>query len=342
MGRAIRGVNLGGWLVLEPWMTPSLFRDCTAPDEYVYCREADKKLLNRLRRHRETFITEQDFAWLEQVGIEAVRIPVGYWLFGDAEPYAGTVEYLDKAFEWARKHSLKVLLSIHGAPGSQNGEMHSGRQGPAAWHTSQVNIDATLVFVRRLARRYAASPQLIGIGLLNEPGSQLPKTALKRYYRAAYRIIRQECGRSVQVVFSDSFQPERWRFVLHRLLYRNVAIDTHRYQIFAPADKQMPLYEHLRRTRVDIPKLLRRMRRHHRVVVGEWSAVLDPQSQSGLDEAARQAGYQAYCQAQLQAYDRMDAWYFWSYKTEQETDWSFRDCYHRGWFDSLPVGNSGA
>lgn len=29
----LQGVNLGGWLVLEKWMTPSLFDGTTAADE---------------------------------------------------------------------------------------------------------------------------------------------------------------------------------------------------------------------------------------------------------------------------------------------------------------------
>ena len=41
----IRGVNLGGWLVLEPWITPSLFMqflggdvNTTAFDMYTFCQ----------------------------------------------------------------------------------------------------------------------------------------------------------------------------------------------------------------------------------------------------------------------------------------------------------------
>lgn len=332
MEQAIRGVNLGGWLVLERWMTPSVFAGMAVSDEYGYCLRASKKELSRLREHRDSFVMEEDFRWLKAAGIGAVRIPVGYWLFGDVEPYIGSVEYLDKAFAWAEKHDIKVLVSLHGAPGSQNGEMHSGRQGAVAWHTDQANIDATLDCIRRLARRYRASPQLSGISLLNEPGKSIPKRVLKRFYRKAYRIVRQECGAGVQVVFSDGFQPRRWNFVLHRLLYRNVAIDTHQYRVFTPADKRTPAAGHIRGVVSATPLLLKRMRRHHAVIVGEWSAALDGQSLAGLDAGQRQAAHRAYCQAQLQAFDRMAAWYYWSYKTEEGGVWSFRDCYGKGWF----------
>jgi glucan 1,3-beta-glucosidase len=38
-GKKLRGVNLGGWLVLEKWMTPSMFDGLQATDETSYCVE---------------------------------------------------------------------------------------------------------------------------------------------------------------------------------------------------------------------------------------------------------------------------------------------------------------
>ena len=53
-----------------------------------------------------------------------VRIPIGYWAFevGPGEPYiTGQLPYLQKAVTWAGNHNLKVIVDLHGAPGSQNG-----------------------------------------------------------------------------------------------------------------------------------------------------------------------------------------------------------------------------
>jgi glucan 1,3-beta-glucosidase len=53
-----------------------------------------------------------------------VRIPIGYWAYevGPGEPYIqGQHAYLLKAVSWAAKHNLKVIIDLHGAPGSQNG-----------------------------------------------------------------------------------------------------------------------------------------------------------------------------------------------------------------------------
>ncbi|RYF28828.1 MAG: hypothetical protein EOO17_03865 [Chloroflexi bacterium] len=63
----LRGVNLGGWLLLERWMTPSLFEGITAQDEYQFMRHPDAAA--RIAAHRKSFITEADFIWTRFTGI---------------------------------------------------------------------------------------------------------------------------------------------------------------------------------------------------------------------------------------------------------------------------------
>ena len=54
----IRGVNLGGWLVLEKWMKPELFDGTDAVDETTLSQQlAPEELKRRLEEHRSTFIT---------------------------------------------------------------------------------------------------------------------------------------------------------------------------------------------------------------------------------------------------------------------------------------------
>ena len=79
----IRGVNLGGWLLLERWITPSVFGDSQARDEFSLCSELGAEAASVLKIHRDNFITEADFAWIANHGLNAVRLPVGYWVFGD-------------------------------------------------------------------------------------------------------------------------------------------------------------------------------------------------------------------------------------------------------------------
>ena len=55
------------------------------------------------------------------MGMDAVRIPVPYFIFGDRAPFVGCVKELDNAFNWAEKYGLKILIDLHTAPDSQNG-----------------------------------------------------------------------------------------------------------------------------------------------------------------------------------------------------------------------------
>lgn len=54
---------------------------------------------------------------MKAAGLNAVRIPVGYWAVDrlEYEPYVGgQFPYLIRAAEWAREVGLKVLIGLHG------------------------------------------------------------------------------------------------------------------------------------------------------------------------------------------------------------------------------------
>ncbi|CAO3599172.1 unnamed protein product [Absidia cylindrospora] len=150
----IRGINLGGWLVLEPFITPSVFehapdfsippqdrhskRDNTAPDEWTLCeRLGPIKARQVLEHHYDTFIQEADFKTIRDMGFNHVRIPIGHWAIRPLarEPFVPYVawSYLIRGIQWARKYGLRVMVELHTAPGSQNGWNHSGRSGEIHW-----------------------------------------------------------------------------------------------------------------------------------------------------------------------------------------------------------------
>ena len=92
----IRGVNLGGWMVLEPWITPSLFyqfldadENSTAMDMYSFCKVLGPKEANKqLKRHWETWATEQIINDLAASGaVNSLRLPVGDFMYKPYGPY---------------------------------------------------------------------------------------------------------------------------------------------------------------------------------------------------------------------------------------------------------------
>jgi hypothetical protein len=57
-------------------------------------------------------------------GADGGVLQIGFWAFdvSGGEPYCqGQLPYLQKAVTWAGNHGLKVIVDLHGAPGSQNG-----------------------------------------------------------------------------------------------------------------------------------------------------------------------------------------------------------------------------
>ena len=102
----VKGVNLGNWLVLEKWMSPSLFEGTTAEDEYYLPTQLSKEVYEaRIKIHRSEYITERDFTRIKSMGMDAVRIPVPYFIFGDREPFIGCIEKLRTT---VNKHKLTV------------------------------------------------------------------------------------------------------------------------------------------------------------------------------------------------------------------------------------------
>ena len=150
----LAGVNYGNRFIPEPWMQESdtsIYGDHYGPaverpsnvDDYSLCDVTDDRILAYL----DDKIQEDHFVTMKSYGVEMVRIPTGYWNWvtlpegttpncpDDVAPrfanlQSVTVEqyskYIDQVISYAEKYDMKFFFEMHGAPGSQNGEMHSG------------------------------------------------------------------------------------------------------------------------------------------------------------------------------------------------------------------------
>ncbi len=315
--RALRGVNLGGWLVLERWMTPSLFAGTEAIDEYTFMQTEGAS--DTLDHHRRTFITEDDWRWLAAHGIEVVRIPVGYWLVEPDGPYEAGLEYLDWAFEMAARYDIQVLVDLHGAPASQNGHDHSGRAGKAGWLASREARARTIAVLETLHARYESSSHYWGLQLLNEPSTRLVHRALRHFYAEAARVTR---GRQY-TVFHDGFTPRLLSGALGR--EPRAVMDVHLYHMTSWLARLVSAERFVGLAERWYSRLLRRVSRRQPVIVGEWSIVLRGESLRHLSEPDALALMQRFGEAQLTAYESGAlAWFYWTYKTEAPGIWHFR------------------
>ncbi len=319
----LQGVNLGGWLVLEKWITPSLFAGTDAMDEYNLHKVTTDSVISKIQTHYETFITESDFIFLTKNNINALRIPVGYWIFGDIDNFPATVNYLDKAFQLAAKYNMHILIDLHAVMGSQNGWDHSAKAGDINWHKDNKNVDQTLNVIKLLAKRYSKSESLWGIELVNEPHPSIPIDFLNGFYLDGYEVVREICTDNVAVVFSDSYRPWNWHGFMTDPKYKNVIMDMHLYQCFSPIDKKMLVLEHFEKTKNEWGNLTDTIIKDRQVICGEWSMVLDGESLIYLTNLEKDHAIKQYCHEQLKIFDKLTASFYWTYKTENYSWWSF-------------------
>ena len=354
----IRGANLGNWLVLEKWMGSSPLSSARAEDDRGLIDElpADE-LAAALEHHRATYITEMDFVWLAQSGIDLVRIPVPYYLFG-TEHHAACVEHLDHALEWAQRWDIKVLIDLHTVPLSQNAFDNGGYMGLCAWAQDQERIGFAVDVLEKIARRYAGNPALWGIEALNEPandfmlnmnlrnyGKDFPervarskvisRETLLAFYDQVYQRLRPIVGPDVALVFHDQFDLASWDDLLPADRYDNIVIDTHLYLTFQDFGfTRFDTQEYLDKV-AEFSAQVQAAARHHQVLVGEWCLGNHNPLMSEMDAEAKQAFYRVLADAQLDAWDQGLGGCFWSYRVDAagHEDWDLRSCVVKGWLD---------
>ena len=330
----VRGVNLSGWFIPEPWVTPSLFAATGASNEVELQQALGSAVYSeRLRRHYETFITEDDFRRMALVGLNSVRLPLPWYAFGsqsDAESYISVIDYIDRAMEWAEKYELTVLLDLATVPGGQ-GDSNDSPTTPASiaeWHSSTNGRHVALDVLDRLAARYGTADALFGIELLDSPTMSIrqnlftvtdgiPIHYLRNFYRDAYGLVRAHMPAEKAVVISASGHPEKWRGFMRGNQYENVVMDLHLYHY---QDENAQDITSPRGISSAIARNKRQIRAAQEagfpVIVGEWSgaAVL---SSASVTPEGRAAYERVFVSNQLATFDVASGWYFQTWKTEK-------------------------
>ncbi|KAJ7757809.1 glycoside hydrolase family 5 protein [Mycena maculata] len=377
----VRGVNLGGWLVLEPWITPSLFDDTGNPgivDEWTFSSlQSSPTATATLTNHWNTWITESDFAAIAAAGLNHVRLPIGYWAFevGPGEPYIqGQLPYLQKAITWATNQSLKLIIDLHGAPGSQNGFDNSGhRISFPEWHSNATNVQRTDTIIKQIASMVANNYENVPIiAPLNEPAGfdgNAVLSVVNQYWHDSYGNIRYPFGSTQQSntveLIHDAFQPlSYWNGVLSPPDYQGVAMDTHIYTIFSQAEVEMTQAEHISTVCAKQSSL---SSFDMWTIVGEWTPAATDCAKylngrgvgsrydgtylgstfvgscTGLTGSAStfSSSYKKFLrqfwEAQVISYEKGAGWIQWTWKAENADEWSYQAGLANGWIPQDPT-----
>jgi len=312
-------------------------------------------------------------------GLNHVRLPVGYWAYdvSAGEPYIqGQAEYVDKAIDWARAHGLKVMLDLHGAPGSQNGYDNSGQRGDAKWPYDSNNVQRTKDIVEQLSRKYSA-PSYYGtvtaLAILNEPATYMSgdfASVTKQFNYDAYAVARypwrsagSDAKSGLVVTIHDGFQPVNYNDYLVSDPFESVLLDHHQYTVFSDGEVAMS----------DQDRLNTICRKGDEfagskpwIVIGEWSlATTDcarwlngrnigarydasypgspyvgdcsQKTGDGLNFSSEYKTYlRRFWDVQTQTYERREGWIFWTWKTENVVEWSYSAGLAGGWIPYNP------
>ncbi|KAI9724716.1 MAG: exo-1,3-beta-glucanase [Chrysothrix sp. TS-e1954] len=369
----VRGVNLGGWLVLEPWITPSIFQSHPPSDgivdEYTLCQKMGNAAASSiLQQHWQSWITQADIQQIAGWGFNMVRIPIGFWAYQSfGTPYVqGAATYLDQAVGWASAAGIKVIVDLHGAPMSQNGFDNSGqRMSTPQWEGGD-SVNQTLQVLHQIAGKYAGNPTVMGIELLNEPlSSELDVNVLKQFFRDGYGQVRAD-SQTTPVVIQDAFMaPSSYNGFLTPSdnNAQNVALDHHEYQVFTDAQVGMTPAQHVQAVCSGSGAYSGSDKWSF---IGEWTGAMTDcaAALNGYGIGARYDGtYQGstyhgscsninyidtwdaqlvsdtrnYIIAQLQTFEAVtDGWTFWTYKTEASAEWDLGRLIGKGAFPLPP------
>ncbi|KAF8238160.1 glycoside hydrolase family 5 protein [Tricholoma matsutake] len=185
----IYGVNLGSWLVLEPWMLPGEWismggqncADCSTciRSEFAFVQAYPNTADATFNKHWNTWFSQSDVDALASVGINTVRIPLGYWIVEalvdrrtEFYPRGGLAQ-LRRGLQQLGKAGIVAILDHHALPGVQTpGQMFTGRCTTDVQFYTDANYHRALVWtavMTALTHLDPAFSNVVSIEAVNEP-----------------------------------------------------------------------------------------------------------------------------------------------------------------------------
>lgn len=229
----LKGVNLGNYLLLESWMLgkgqefEKHLGELGAKyiDDWTIRAYLGAEAQNILDVYQDAYIQESDFDNILRMGFNYVRLPLYYRNICDLDESGNwtcggnfNFDKVDEIVNYCADRGIYVLLDLHGAPGSQSAEFHTGRESvkplePGYFHqlfnpAVSTYRDRTVELWNKIADHYKDNPAVIGYDLLNEPtGFEDYPTGglalLQALYDDIYQEIRDIVGDEEHVIVME-------------------------------------------------------------------------------------------------------------------------------------------
>jgi endoglucanase len=283
---ALKGCNLGNWLLLEMWMLDlkNLGANADIPDQYTFedvlrQRFGPEQADALMELYRSNWIRERDFEILNSFGFNAIRLPFHYSLLEDdrrpMELKPDAFRWLDQAVAWARTHGMYVVLDLHGAPGGQSVDHTTGREGQNRLWSDELCHKRMIWLWQRMAEHYCNEPAVAAYDLLNEPfgdyKTEQHRETLLSLMDAAYRAIREVDSRHI-VIFPGTREGLRFYGRPADHGWTNVMFTEHHYPgVFHETAALETHIEHINRTLYWLGHYLQQVKTP--LLIGEFNVI---------------------------------------------------------------------
>ncbi|KAE8214090.1 hypothetical protein CF327_g2470 [Tilletia walkeri] len=390
--------RLGNWLVVENWMDKRLDTALNAVavhapasvvkktkgkpivDEYSIGLYADREQATALlKEHFDTWMTEKDWKRIAKYGLNSVRIPFPHYAFPDCieegAPYLplNRLQKLKEGVLMAKKYGIKVWISLHTLPGSQNGYDSSGRIGDPQWATNEEYATLSTRAFNHLVKIFSQEPYasaILAIEPANEPtAAQDPNilATLKKYYPLAYDMIKKSntvsriepVSTPVRFAAHDGWKgmgywskPEPF---FDESARSQMFLGMHPYYIFGDVVQAMTDSQRIAKACTFGEKIANYSSVY--TIVSSECGINAPKGDNGWGRDMHQADHMQFddpdldypfsdeymrflalnFRAQQQAYERGAGWMIWSWKHFQHRDWSYKSGVRYGWLPRTPA-----
>ncbi|KAF8882277.1 endoglucanase family 5 glycoside hydrolase [Infundibulicybe gibba] len=159
----------------------------------------------------EHFFAEPDALFFKSLGLNCIRIAVGYRHFeDDMNPRVlrpDAFKHLDRVISICSAHSIYTIIDMHTAPGGQSGGWHADAGTHLANFWVHKDFQDRLIWIwTQIAAHYRDNPWVAGYNVLNEPADPHPQhSRVISFYDRAHEAIRAVDGSHIIFLDGNTF-----------------------------------------------------------------------------------------------------------------------------------------
>jgi len=236
----LQGVNLGGWFVMEKWMTP--LDSGSLSDTYTVMQKLDQRFgveteQSLIKTFQQSWITTTDLDNIKNAGFNVVRAPIWwgqFYLLNDQSPggwRADAFDTLDWLVSACAARGIYVIIDMHGVVGGQSTSDDTGRSGQNQYWTNNNFQGDTAYMWWQIANHFKGNPTVAGYDLINEPIGTPGSDTLLNLYNELYQSIRS-VDPTHMIIIEGTWGNWNWSMLPNPNVFgwTNVAYQMHEYQ----------------------------------------------------------------------------------------------------------------